>query len=127
MILVTGAAGLVGRHLSTVLTQQGLAVRAFDIRRAPDETVLSRDAVERAMRDVDGIVHLAAVSRVVDGERNPEHCRRTNLDGLKVVVDAALRSTHRPWLVFASSREVYGNAATSPTPEDATQHALNTY
>ncbi len=64
MILVTGSDGLVGHHLGAALIQQGLAVRAFDIRRTPDETVLSRDAVERALRGVSGIVHLAAVSRV---------------------------------------------------------------
>lgn len=35
--------------------------------------------------DPSGIVHLAAVSRMVDDERAPEHCRRTNMSGLQTI------------------------------------------
>jgi nucleoside-diphosphate-sugar epimerase len=127
MILVTGSAGLVGRHLSAALAACGHRVRGFDLKHSPDENVVSRDAIERALSDVSGIVHLAAVSRVIDGERDPARCKQTNLGGLKVVIDAALRSRRRPWLVFASSREVYGDAAALPVQEDAPYQALNTY
>jgi UDP-glucose 4-epimerase len=127
MILVTGSAGLVGRHLCARLAMAGSEVRPFDLRRMASEDVRDADAVGHAVRDVTGIVHLAAVSRVLDGERDPENCRRTNLGGLKAVVAAALAAPRRPWLIFVSSREVYGNAAERPTRENSPYLPLNTY
>ncbi|MCA9690986.1 MAG: NAD-dependent epimerase/dehydratase family protein, partial [Myxococcales bacterium] len=75
----------------------------------------------------DGIVHLAAVSRVVWGERDPANCRATNVGGTYNVIDAALSSPRRPWIVFASSREVYGEPAALPVREDAPLCPINLY
>jgi nucleoside-diphosphate-sugar epimerase len=127
MILITGSSGLIGRHLHAALAGAGWGVRPFDNRRSPGEDVCDRDAVERALEGVARVVHLAAVSRVVDGERAPEQCRRTNVGGLENVLNTALSRTSKPWALFVSSREVYGTAACSPTSEDAEQHPLNTY
>jgi nucleoside-diphosphate-sugar epimerase len=127
MILVTGAAGLVGRHVVERLSERGLPVRTFDIRHRPGEDVRDPQAVADALQGVTGILHLAAVSRVVHGERDPENCRATNLGGLKAVIDAALTARARPWLVFVSSREVYGDAAQVPATEDAPFCPLNVY
>jgi nucleoside-diphosphate-sugar epimerase len=127
MILITGSAGLVGRHLGAQLRKSGHAVRTFDLRHADRQDVSDGAAVERAIAGVRGIVHLAAVSRVVDGERDPQGCQRTNIGGLKTLLNAALVRPKRPWFVFVSSREVYGNAALSPTQEDCPYNALNTY
>lgn len=128
MILVTGSSGLVGRHVCTALERAHHTVRQFDIERSPDEDVCNADAVAGALSGVSGVVHLAAVARVIDGERVPDRCRRVNVDGLKTVLDAVLHAPGRkPWVVFVSSREVYGNAAQSPTREDTALCALNTY
>jgi nucleoside-diphosphate-sugar epimerase len=127
MILVTGAAGLVGRHVIDRLSARGLPVRTFDIRDEAREDVRDPDAVARAVRGVTGILHLAAVSRVIHGERDPEKCRATNLGGVKAVIDAALGERIKPWLVFVSSREVYGDAAEVPAKEDAPYCPLNVY
>jgi nucleoside-diphosphate-sugar epimerase len=127
MILVTGAAGLVGRHVVERLTERGLRVRSFDIRHRSSEDVRDPQAVAATVHGVTGILHLAAVSRVVHGERDPENCRATNLGGLKAVIEAALVERARPWLVFVSSREVYGDAAQIPASEDAPFCPLNVY
>ncbi len=127
MILVTGSAGLVGRHVIERLSARGLEVRNFDLRHLPAEDVRDPEAVSRAVSGVSGILHLAAVSRVIHGERDPENCRRTNLGGLKTVIDAALGERSRPWLLFVSSREVYGDAAKVPASEDAPLSPLNVY
>ena len=74
-----------------------------------------------------GIVHLAAVSRVVWGERDPQGCRDVNVGGLRNVTQAAVGSTRRPWLVFASSREVYGQPDHLPVTEDAPLRPINMY
>jgi nucleoside-diphosphate-sugar epimerase len=79
------------------------------------------------MDDCDGIVHLAAVSRVIWGEQQPELCVAINVDGTRNVLAAALTSRHRPWVIFASSREVYGQPARFPVREDAPLAPINVY
>ena len=75
-----------------------------------------------------GVIHLAAVSRVVTAERHPETCWSTNVVGLRTVTDAALRHPDpRPWLIFTSSREVYGQPERLPVDEEAPLRPLNTY
>lgn len=126
MILVTGSSGLVGRHLCAGLERVARPVRRFDVRGQRHHDVCDPSAVEVAMRGVSGVVHLAAVSRVIDGERDPDHCRHTNLVGLRNVIGAAIRSPRKPWFVFVSSREIYGNVA-GPADEDTRAAPRNTY
>jgi nucleoside-diphosphate-sugar epimerase len=89
--------------------------------------VRQAEHVRTAIADCDGVVHLAAISRVVWGERDPALCWSTNVGGLRNVVDAALARARRPWLLFASSREVYGQPATLPASEDAALAPVNVY
>ena len=88
-----------------------------------------RDAqrVRQAVAGRHGIVHLAAVSRVLWGERDPQTCREVNLGGLRNVLAAARSRKHRPWIVFASSREVYGQPDRLPVAEDAPLRPINAY
>jgi len=127
VLLVTGSAGLIGRRLVHRLEEAGLPVRRFDVAdRAADDT-RDRDALARAMSGVTGIVHLAAISRVVWAERDPEAARSTNVVPLENLISIALAAESRPWLVFASSREVYGESARLPVCEDAELSPLNVY
>jgi UDP-glucose 4-epimerase len=89
--------------------------------------ILDRAAVERAIDGCIGVVHLAAVSRVIDGERAPEVCWRTNVDGTRNVIEAALAELRRPWVIYASSREVYGQPGALPASEDAALAPVNIY
>lgn len=129
-ILITGSAGLVGSALTRILQARGLVVRTLDLRETdPNRRGDVRDAntVRRAVSGCAGIVHLAAVSRVIWGERDPVACRSTNIDGLHTVLGAALAAPERPWLVFSSSREVYGQPERLPADEDAPLAPLNVY
>jgi nucleoside-diphosphate-sugar epimerase len=74
-----------------------------------------------------GVVHLAAVSRVIDGERDPDRCRTTNIGALASLLQLLHRRSDPPWLVFASSREVYGEPALLPVSEDAPLAPVNVY
>ena len=127
MILVTGAEGLIGRYISTKLEANGLEVRRFDLRRSATEDTRDKDAMREALKDVRGVVHLAAVSRVIWGERNPALCESTNVTALANLVELCKLSQANPWLIFASSREVYGQASQFPVPEDAMLQPMNTY
>lgn len=128
-ILVTGAEGLVGRALGVALRRHGFSVRGLDLRARGEAAGDVRDAgrVRTAAEGCSGIVHLAAVSRVVLAERDPDACWATNVGGLRNVIDAALARPKAPWVVFASSREVYGQSPTLPVTEDAPLRPVNAY
>lgn len=128
-VLVTGSSGLVGSALVRALQARGRSVDGFDLRGHGDACGDVRDPerLARSMASVDGIIHLAAVSRVVWGERDPDACWETNTEGTRNVLEAARRAPHAPWVVFASSREVYGQAEHIPVTEDCPLRPVNVY
>jgi nucleoside-diphosphate-sugar epimerase len=128
VVLVTGSFGLIGAALSDALRVAGYEVRGLDLRAAGDDRgdVLDRGDLARRIDGCVGVVHLAAVSRVIEGERDPERCWRTNVDGTAHVLDAAARAG-RPWVLYASSREVYGQPETLPANEHAPLAPVNVY
>lgn len=127
-ILITGASGVVGRALRTLLSPS-FEVDGLDLAGPPLQRGDVRDAdrVRRAVHACDGVIHLAAVSRVSVAERDPAACHATNVGGLRNVLDAAAVAPQRPWLLFASSREVYGELADLPATETAPLRPANVY
>ena len=128
-LLLTGSSGLIGTALHAALVGRGVEVECLDLHadgRAFGD-VRDLDRVRRAMRACDGVVHLAAVSRVILGERDPGLCWATNVGGLDNVLRAAAEAPLRPWVVFASSREVYGQPPKLPVTEDAPLRPVNVY
>ncbi len=130
-ILLTGAAGLIGRAVAPVLRAAGAIVVPFDLRSDPPRDVTDAADLRDSLRDIDGIIHLAAVSRVVEGERNPDLCRRTNAEATRSLLQFARQNARHgaqaPWFILASSREVYGQQATLPVAEDAPLSPRNVY
>ena len=129
-ILVTGSAGLIGRHVVVRLRTKTPRILRFDLReeapyRACD--LHSEAELSAAIRKVTGIVHLAAVSRVAASENDPGACWQTNVGATKRILDLALSSPRRPWLIYASSREVYGEQCLFPVRESAPLQPLNIY
>lgn len=103
---------------------QGLDLKALGIERGD---VTDARQVCEAMSSCDGVLHLAAVSRVVWGERDPEGCWATNVGGLENILQAAQLHKNKPWVVFASSREVYGQPDFLPATEDTPLLPVNVY
>lgn len=128
-VLVTGSHGLIGTALTAALGHHGFTARAFDLRAVGSGhgDIRARDHLERALDGCVGVVHLAAVSRVIDGERDPAACWHTNVEGTRNVLDAARSQARRPWVVYASSREVYGQPTALPASEDAAREPVNIY
>lgn len=128
-ILITGSAGLIGSGVARELVHRGIEIQSLDIAEDHDGygDVRDRVRVDAAIARCDGVVHLAAVSRVIWGEDDPALCRDTNINGTKNVLDAALRARRRPWVIFASSREVYGQPETLPANESCPLHPVNVY
>lgn len=128
-VLVTGSEGLVGKALRVAFEAHGFDVLGLDLLGPSSEKgdIRSAERVRVAVAGCDGIVHLAAISRVIWAERDPESCWSTNVGGLKNVVEAAWESRPRPWIIFASSREVYGQSDRLPVTEEAPLRPLNVY
>jgi UDP-glucose 4-epimerase len=74
-----------------------------------------------------GIIHLAAVARVTSAEKDPELCRAVNVTATGEILAAAQRAREKPWVLFASSREVYGQQDELPVVETASLHPKNVY
>ncbi len=128
---ITGSEGLIGAALGRALTRARRVWRGLDLR-VPPGTVGHGDvrdplAVERLVAECDLIVHLAAISRVVWGERDPALCWSTNVGGTRNVLEAALRKSPAPFVIVASSREVYGEPLRLPVPEAAPLKPVNVY
>ena len=66
---------------------------------------------------VTGVIHLAAISRVVYCTDNEIDCRDVNVRGTAMILQAISEyELGRPWLIFSSSREVYGSSCTTHQP-----------
>jgi nucleoside-diphosphate-sugar epimerase len=130
-ILVTGCEGLVGRALRPLLIAQGHGVVGLDLALPTGHPergdIGDRAGLARRCLDVDGIVHLAAVARVKHAEADPERCRAVNVVGTENVIEAALAAPRRPWVLVASSREVYGEPARIPVVESDPVAPINVY
>ena len=128
-ILVTGSEGLVGRAVRASLKARGYDTVGMDSRGTGNERgdVRDSDRLPEAIAGCRGVIHLAAVSRVEWAERRPEYCRSVNVGGVRRVLEAAFEQPTRPWVVFASSREVYGQPRELPAKEDAPLRPVNAY
>ncbi|WP_213992794.1 NAD-dependent epimerase/dehydratase family protein [Sodalis sp. dw_96] len=127
MILVTGSQGLIGQCLLRYLRKAGITTHEFDIRRNRQEDFRCADALRHALHGIEGIVHLAAVSRVVWAEKHPELAYSVNVASLRTLLEVVADKEKKPWIIFASSREVYGNSTESSVHEDAPLLPLNAY
>ncbi|MGN6103559.1 MAG: NAD-dependent epimerase/dehydratase family protein [Kofleriaceae bacterium] len=132
-VVVTGAAGFIGSHLSERLVAQGVRVTGFDafddylypasvkranaaeLARLPADRfeliegdLCDRDALARLLdRDVDVVCHLAALAGVQPSLVQPMRYLRTNIEGTGALLEA-MRTAKLQRLVFASSSSVYG-------------------
>ena len=142
-ILVTGGLGFIGRTLLEALITKncGAKLYAIDIKDMPKDADLLRHNVDFQRLDIrdeiavknyiknknfDGIVHLAAVSRVVDAEKDKQNCIKTNFKGTKYIAEAAAENPDC-WMIFGSSREVYGEQNVLPVAENAELLPMNIY
>ena len=66
--------------------------------------VRDRDRLEMAMRDVDYVIHAAALKQVPTAEYNPFECIRTNVFGAENVVSAALRRNVRKVIALSTDK-----------------------
>ncbi len=66
--------------------------------------VRDRDRLDLAMRDVDYVIHAAAMKQVPTAEYNPFECVRTNIFGAENIVHAALRRNVRKVIALSTDK-----------------------
>jgi NAD dependent epimerase/dehydratase len=136
-VLVTGADGFIGSHLTETLVRQGHDVKAFVLynsfnswgwldRCAPDVAgkfdVFAGDirdpyGVKKAMEGYDIVMHLAALIAIPYSYHSPDTYVDTNIKGTLNIVQAA-RELGVKKVVHTSTSEVYGTAKFVPISED---------
>ena len=132
-VLVTGGAGFIGSHVVDRLVATGYGVRVLDDLSAGSLAnigvhlrggavrfvkgdVRDVDAVRSCVEGVDAVLHLAAVVSVPLSVEKPEFTRSVNVEGTRVVLEAAAQAGVER-VVYASSCAVYGEPACLPVDE----------
>jgi nucleoside-diphosphate-sugar epimerase len=128
-VVVTGSEGLIGKALRAALTGAGFEVIGLDLAGHAHERGDTRDAtaLSATLQGCVGVIHLAAVSRVLVAEEDPPECWSTNVQALHQLLELVRDAPQQPWLVFGSSREVYGDTGGALVDEDAPLAPINLY
>lgn len=136
-ILITGADGFIGSHLTESLIRQGYKVRVFVMynsfnswgwldRCSPDIKgqfeVFSGDirdphGVKSAMKGCDAVLHLAALIAIPYSYHSPDTYVDTNIKGTLNILQAA-RDLNVKRVIHTSTSEVYGTARFVPITEE---------
>lgn len=145
-ILVTGADGFIGSHLTELLVRAGYDVRAFilynsfsswgwldqcagDVKGHFDVfagDIRDPNGVRTAMKGCDTVLHLAALIAIPYSYHSPDTYIDTNVKGTLNVVQAA-RDLGVEKVVHTSTSEVYGSARFVPITEDHPLHGQSPY
>lgn len=135
-VLVTGADGFIGSHLTELLLKKGYEVKAFtyynsfntwgwldslpkDVLKEIDifsGDIRDPNGVRTAMKGVDQVFHLAALIAIPFSYHSPDSYVDTNIKGTLNVLQAA-KELDTSRILITSTSEVYGTAQYVPIDE----------
>ncbi len=134
-VLVTGAGGFIGSHLTERLAELGSEVRALVhynslgswgwLERSPSldrvkvvaGDITDRDCVSEVVKDREYVFHLAALIAIPYSYHAPESYVRTNVQGTLTLLQCA-RAAGVSRVIHTSTSEVYGTARRVPISEE---------
>lgn len=133
-VLVTGGAGFIGSHTVDRLLAEGFDVDVLDNLRSGSLENVSRHIGEKnfnfvngdirdaclvkvLIKNVDYVVHLAALVSVPESIRDPSLTHDINVNGTLNLLNASVNYNVKRF-VYVSSCAVYGNAEKLPIKED---------
>lgn len=114
-ILITGASGFIGRHLAEELSSKRYKIYLLDVqgkesKSSPErfiiESISNFGQIKKLCAQVDGVVHLAAISRVSQARIHPKEAIDINAGGTLNLLEGIRLSRKKPWLILGSSCEV---------------------
>ena len=139
--LITGGAGFIGSNIAKRLVRDGESVRVIDNfstgkRNNIDEIKDKIDLIEgdirdtesvlKAVKDVDFIIHQAALPSVPRSIKDPITANDVNVTGTLNLLNAAKNSKIKRF-VYASSSSVYGDTPILPKREDMPPNPQSPY
>lgn len=144
-ILITGGAGFVGVPLTTALLKAGHKVTVYDLflfgdkqlfkhldRELEDNLTLIKGdirniaALEKCMKGIDHIIHLACISNDPSFELNPKLGKEINYDCLPSILQRS-RDNGIKRFIYASSSSVYGLSTEPEVHEDIALRPITDY
>lgn len=146
-VLVTGADGFIGSHLTEELVRRGYNVKAFVLYNSfnswgwldsLDKSVLGKieiiagdvrdfESVKKAITDVSIIFHLAALISIPYSYVSPESFFETNTKGTLNILQASRYFKKIDRILITSTSEVYGTAKYAPIDENHPLQAQSPY
>ena len=136
--MVVGGAGYIGSHVVKELLNTGYDVRVFDNLSTGQEInlfekaefirgdILDVPALEKAMKGIDGVVHLAAKKAVGESMEKPDLYALNNLNGTINVLNAMVKEGVK-YFVFSSTAAVYGMPDVEVLDEQTPLNPINFY
>ena len=123
-VLVTGASGLIGRHVVAELLDHGYEVRTFqrsapvqaDVEHVAGDVCTDTELLCRAAHGCEALVHLAGRGDVGESRRDPAAYAQLNATGALHALEAARHADAS--MLLASSQRVYP-LTPEPCREDA--------
>jgi UDP-glucose 4-epimerase len=138
-VLVTGGAGFIGSTVVRLLLSKGHDVRILDnlstgyLINVPKTDVefikgdvRDKDLVERAVKGIAVVFHLAASIGNVKSLNNPQEDSEVNVVGTVNVMEAS-RKAKVERMVYSSSAAIFGELLTMPIAEDHPQNPDSPY
>lgn len=134
-ILVTGAGGFIGSHLTELLVNEGYEVKAFVHYNSSNKwgwldsssvknnvevitgDIRDMDSVFAAMQGCDSVFHLAALIGIPYSYVSPQAYIKTNIDGTYNILQSA-RQLGVEKIMVTSTSETYGTAQYVPIDEN---------
>ncbi|MBF0279078.1 MAG: UDP-glucose 4-epimerase GalE [SAR324 cluster bacterium] len=137
-VLVVGGAGYIGSHVTKALAEAGYQPTVFDnlstgLRKnlLPGTPfihgdILISDQIAQGLKNMDAIIHLAALKAAGESMIFPEKYATHNLTGTINLLNAAVKEGITKF-VFSSSAAVYGEPKYVPMDENHSTEPINFY
>lgn len=139
--LVTGGAGFIGSHIVETLVKKGHYVRVLDNFSSGkianlkgfqkkvnliEGDICSKEVCMKSAKNIDFVLHQAALRSVPRSMKEPHEYNRVNIDGTVNMLEASVENKVKRF-VFASSSSVYGDAKKFPEKENFTPGPISPY